>query len=143
MKRGSNRFILILILLFTGGVCLAQADMNATSQVEIIQDEKVGVLLEKHIKINETLKTMEGFRIQIFSDSGNNSKTRAQTVQEEVAARFPEIGVYLSFKSPNYRIRVGDFRTRLDAQRFLTDISVDYPNAFIVNDMINLPKQIN
>lgn len=143
MKRGSNRFILILILLFTGGVCLAQVDTMAAQQVEIIQDDKVDLLLEKHIKINEALKTMEGYRIQIFSDSGNNSKTRAQTVQEEVAARFPEMGVYLSFKSPNYRIRVGDFRTRLDAQRFLTDISVDYPNAFIVNDMINLPKQTN
>ena len=143
MKRGSHRFILILTLLFLGGSCLAQADTMASRQVEIIQDDKVGLLLEKHIKINETLKKMEGFRIQIFSDSGNNSKTRAQAVQEEVAARFPEMGIYLSFKSPNYRIRVGDFRTRLDAQRFLTDISVEYPNAFIVNDMINLPKQIN
>lgn len=143
MKRGSHRFILILTLLFLGGGCLAQLDTMASRQVEIIQDDKVGLLLEKHIKINETLKTMEGFRIQIFSDSGNNSKTRAQAVQEEVAARFPEMGIYLSFKSPNYRIRVGDFRTRLDAQRFLTDISVEYPNAFIVNDMINLPKQTN
>jgi hypothetical protein len=139
----SHRFILFTALLFLGMGCLAQADTMASRQVEIIQDDKVGLLLEKHIKINETLKTMEGFRIQVFSDSGNNSKTRAQAVQEEVAARFPELGIYLSFKSPNYRIRVGDFRTRLDAQRFLTDISVEYPNAFIVNDMINLPKQTN
>lgn len=81
---------------------------------------------------------VSGYRF--FSDSGNNSKNKAQSVQEEIQMRFQGIGVYLTFKSPNYKVRVGDFRTKLDAQRFLIELTADYPNAFIVADQINLPK---
>ena len=82
---------------------------------------------------------MDGFRIQIFFDSGNNSKTKAQSIYEEFKAKYPDIGAYLSFKSPNYKVRVGDFRTRLDAQRFLNEIIAEYPSAWIVADMIRFP----
>jgi hypothetical protein len=61
-------------------------------------------------------------------------------VHDEFKSRYPGVGVYLTFKTPNYRIRTGDFRTKLDAQRFLIELTADYPNAFIVEDQISLPK---
>jgi hypothetical protein len=100
----------------------------------------VYLLVSKHIQINQNRKSMEGYRIQIFFDSGNNSKTKAQSIYEGFKAKYPDVRAYLSFKSPNYKVRVGDFRTRLDAQRFLNDIIDEYPNAWIIADMINLPK---
>ena len=110
---------------------------------EIVQDERIDMLVQKHIRINQVLNTMDGFRIQLFSDSGNNSKNKAQAVHDEIQSRYPHLGVYLTFKSPNYKVRIGDFRTKLDAQRFLIELTGDYPNAFIIADQINLPKQIN
>jgi hypothetical protein len=130
-------FVSILILPWMG---LSQNSLTATGKSEIIQDQRVDVLLNKHIRINELNKTIEGFRIQIFSDSGNNSKASAQSLRDEFMGKYPSLGVYLTFKSPNYKVRIGDFRTRLDAQRWLNDISVDFPNAFIVTDQINLPN---
>ncbi len=118
---------------------MAQDAASVHGGVEIICDPRLDQLLDKHQKINNALKTMNGFRIQLLSVSGNNSKGQAQTLQEELKSRFTDTGVYLSFKSPNYRVRLGDFRTRLDAQRYLMDILIDYPQAFIVNDLINLP----
>lgn len=106
----------------------------------IVKDDRVDELVSKHIQVNQNLRFIDGFRIQVYSDSGNNSKTRAQQMKEELEARFPGLGVYISFKSPNYKVRVGDFRTRLDAQRFLNELVADYPNAFIITDQINLPK---
>jgi hypothetical protein len=96
--------------------------------------------VSKHIQINQNRKGIDGFRIQIFFDSGNNSKTRAKSVYESFLAKYPNIGTYLTFKTPNYKVRVGDFRTKLDAQRFLNGILTDYPNAWIIEDQINLPK---
>jgi hypothetical protein len=106
----------------------------------IIQDHRVEVLVMKHVKINQVTKAMDGFRIQLFSDSGNNSKGSAQTVYDEFVLKYPTVGAYLTFKSPNYKVRIGDFRIRLDAQRFLNELTVDYPNAFIVAETINLPR---
>jgi hypothetical protein len=56
-------------------------------------------------------------------------------------AKYSKVGAYLTFQEPNYRIRVGDFRSRMDAQRFLHKITDAYPNAFIVKDNeINYPS---
>ena len=111
-----------------------------SGNIRLIQDDKVDLLVSKHIQINQNRKGIDGFRIQIFFDSGNNSKTRAQTIYETFLSKYPNIGAYLTFKSPNYKVRVGDFRTKLDAQRFLNEILPDYPNAWIIDDQINLPK---
>lgn len=130
----------VLLLLALPVILRAQHHAADTVKGGIIQDARVDLLVGKHIQVNESLKTMEGFRIQLFSDSGNNSKTKAQAAHDEFQSRFPDIGVYLTFKSPNYKVRVGDFRTKLDAQRFLNEITADYSNAFIITDQINLPK---
>ena len=39
-----------------------------------------------------------------------------------------------------YRVRVGDFRTRLEAEKFLRKISRKYPGAWVIQDYINFPK---
>ena len=132
--------LILLTLLIRVNTALAQDQNTTNGKTEIIQDSRVDLLVKKHIQINQTLSTMDGFRIQVFSDSGTNSKTKAQSVQSELQSKFPEMGVYLTFKSPNYRVRIGDFRTKLDVQRFLMVLTGDYPNAFIVADQINLPK---
>ncbi|MEI7980705.1 MAG: SPOR domain-containing protein [Bacteroidota bacterium] len=106
----------------------------------VMEDPRVEILIRKHIQIYQTLKTIDGFRIQLFSDSGNNSKMNAQAVYDEFILKHPRIGAYLTFKSPNYKVRIGDFRTKLDAQRFLNELATDYPNAFIVAESINLPQ---
>jgi hypothetical protein len=133
----STVIFLFLLGIFPGNTSAQKAD-TITGTLQINQDMRVNVLLNKHIEINQVKQTIDGFRIQVFFDSGNNSKSKAQAALDEFVARYPKIMAYLTFKSPNYKVRVGDFRTRLDAQRFLNEIIADYPNAFIITDQINL-----
>lgn len=130
----------LFFLLFRINPICAQEYRVADDKAEIVQDARVDSLVMKHILINQVLNTMDGFRIQVFSDSGINSKNKAQSVCDEFRNRFPGQGVYLTFKSPNYKVRIGDFRTKLDAQRFLIELTADYPNAYIIADQINIPK---
>ena len=133
---------MVVLFLLSGPAVVGWAQDNKKEKgyIQVIQDDKVDLLVSKHIQINQNRKGIEGYRIQIFFDSGNNSKTKAQSIYEGFKAKYPEIRAYLSFKSPNYKVRVGDYRTRLDAQRFLNDIIIEYPNAWIISDLINLPK---
>ncbi|MEI6456362.1 MAG: SPOR domain-containing protein [bacterium] len=140
MKIVTIYFILFAGTLFFPQLSFTQVAGSDSGKVEFIQDEKVGLLVSKHITINQNMGTIDGYRVQIFSDSGNNSKTQAQAASDGFVAKYPNVNAYLTFKSPNYRVRVGDFRSRLDAQRFLSEITDDYPNAFIISDNINLPK---
>jgi phage-related protein len=132
--------ILIALVLATMPKAWSQEQAKDTQNIRIYQDQRLDELVQKQIKINETNSNLEGYRIQIYSDSGNNSKTRAQAAMDDFLSKHPGVRAYLVFKSPNYKVKVGDFRTRLDALKYLSEISADYQNAFIISDQINLPQ---
>lgn len=110
------------------------------TNVQIIQDDRVDTLIQKHICLNENTNDLAGYRIQIFFESGNYSKNRANKAIEEFYEKFEDIPAYLSFKEPYYKVRVGDYRTKIDAQRVLQKIIREYPNAIYVKETINPPR---
>lgn len=129
-----NRFFTTLIL-----VLLVTALKAQNEHAELIQDKRVDLLVDKHIFLNRHQFTLSGWRIQIFFDSGANSKRKATDALRQFNERYPETDAYLSFKEPYYRVRVGDFRSRLEAEGFLRKVQAEYPNAFATNDFINPP----
>ena len=99
------------------------------------------------IEIDELLKEeakngsrINGFTILIFSGSGANSKYNAHTRQTEFKTLFPEYVSHLTWKSPNYEVRIGDFRTKIEAEKVMHEIRGDYPSAIVRADKIELPE---
>lgn len=137
MKKNRLCFLLTLLLLVIGGSLSAKS--LAEGKTEVIADPRLEKMVEHYRKYNAAHPEIPGFRIQILSESGAHSKARDQSAPYRFRQQYPETSVYRSFKSPNYRVRIGDFRTRLEAQRFLIDLSADYPNAFIIADQISFP----
>lgn len=134
MKSFFFTIVATIVVVFFNSTVFAQ-------KVEIIADAKISSLVAKHIAFNENRKGIKGFRIQIFFDSGNNSKSNAVSAMKEFTNKYSEIGAYLTFNEPNFKVRVGDFRTRLDAKRLLAKIIDEFPNSFIViEDNVNMPS---
>ena len=133
------RFKVAIILNVLFIICF-RAVSQPVGTITINKDYRVDYLLEKHLAIAKYEQTIDGFRVQIFFDSGNNSQTNANNSRTEFLRRYPDVPAYVSFDSPYYKVRVGDFRTRLEAQQFLNTISPIYTNAFIVLGQINYPK---
>jgi len=130
-------FFLIFILSGTKGI---YSQNNVSKQkVTVIQDPRIISLVEKHIYLNEKQK-IAGWRVQIFFESGNNSKSRAHSKKGLFLAMYPDMGVYLMFQSPYYKVRVGDFRSRMDAEGFKQKLLGEFPDAFVVKDEINFPE---
>jgi len=142
MRNRGIIFIFLWAVLLPFGKATAQQDQTKQGHLEIIQDSRVNELLEKHITLNRAHQTLDGYRIQIFFDAGNYSRNNAYRVRDEFLSRSPDstIAVYISFKEPYYRVRAGDFRTRMEAEGFLKRVKPDFPNAFLIRDQINLPK---
>ena len=109
-------------------------------KIKLIEPEEVTTLINKHISYNASRNGMDGYRIQIFFDSGNHSKSRAYAKKSNFILKYPHIRAYITYSSPNYRVRVGDFRTKLDAERFKQEIIEDYPSAFSIPEEINMPS---
>ena len=111
-----------------------------TGRVEIIQDSRIAALVEKHIAINEKQKGIPGYRVQIFF--GSNRKD-ALKMKADFLNKYSKINAYTKYDEPYFKVRVGDYRTQLKAQKFHKEISGNFPNAFIVQDLIILPFLID
>ncbi|OYT17673.1 MAG: hypothetical protein B7C24_01355 [Bacteroidetes bacterium 4572_77] len=130
-------FFLSLFVLSLGHFSYTQNEpLNQTSNIDD--------LLALHKSICKTDSLISGYRVQIFFESGNYSKDKALQTAEEFQESFPNTPYYLSFNEPYYRIRVGDYRTLIEAKGFLSKVLRQYPSAFEVKDLVYfpaLPKQ--
>lgn len=124
---------LLLIFALAGVKLLAQQ-----GYVKVSAPPQLDTLL-KISRNNPQLQPIEGFRIQIFMESGNTAVERAQAAMARYIEAFPEDKTYLSFGQPYYRVRVGDFRTRLEAEGRLQQVSRLFSQAFVIKDVIEPP----
>lgn len=85
---------------------------------------------------NSTVK-IKGYRIQASLD---RDKNRINQLRAEYLSRFSEQPAYIDFLAPNFRLRIGDFRSKLDAHAYLDKIKAIFPDAVIVMDDIDLPR---
>lgn len=115
----------------------SNAQVTADSgKIELVQDNKITDLLSKHIEINSK-SSINGYRIKIHFGS---DRTKAREVKMKFLAKFPEVPAYEKYDVPNHNIRVGDFRTKLEAYKFLKEIQIEFPSAFLVRDDIEFPS---
>lgn len=114
----------------------AQKAIADTGKVEFVQDYKVQELLNKHVEINSKAP-IKGYRVKIHFGSDKN---KAREIKGNFIAKFPDVPAYEKYDQPNFNIRVGDFRTKLEAYKFLKEVQVEFPSAFLVQDEIELPK---
>ncbi len=132
------KLILTILFCLTSICCFSQSD----GYVIVEQDERIEQLIKRQREIHVADSTIDGYRIQIFMESGNDAVEHANTVIEEFKEKYPDIPIYLVFGQPYYRLRVGDFRTRLEAEKAFQTLSADYKKAFITSDRIYLPYNV-
>jgi hypothetical protein len=124
---------IFLVSIFFINPLFAQKD---TGKVEFIQDYKIKELQAKHIDVNAKTP-INGYRIKIHFGS---DKTKAKEVKAKFIAKFPNIPAYEKYDQPNFNIRVGDYRTKLEAYKIFKEIQVEFPSSFIVSDEIEFPE---
>ncbi len=134
------RFFVFCACLFTLSSLTAQEEAVTNGKVEYVQDVRINELTDYYKKVNEKDQSVDGYRVQIFFDSGSNSKKRASDAMDEFISKYPNSRVFLSFKSPYYRVRVGNFRTLAEAVGYQKKILADYPNAFPVKEKISFKE---
>ena len=153
MLKISMRASVFTILLITGLQLSAQPQHKAP-ETQVIKQKKrpVKVLDSSSIYMEKeiaqylqmmdsldrlTLKT-NGYRIQIFSASGPNARQDALLKQSEFLKLYSHNSAYTRWSYPNWVVRLGDFRTRLEAQEFHHEIREMFPASFIVKDEIKV-----
>jgi hypothetical protein len=113
--------LILLTLLFTNNEVFAQT-------ITVEQDEKFEQLLNEKRKVNASLTVNDRWKIQIFTGNNENSKREFITFKKENK----DFDATIVFHTPVYKVWVGNYKTRIEAERNLKEIKATYPNAFLI-----------
>jgi hypothetical protein len=145
--------IFTIILIYLVGKSSAQTFVKTSDlfrnsnkgHLNIIQDPALDTLISRYILLNKNQEEkigyagIEGFRIQIYASLDLNAKVESSNIEIEFKDQFPDIDTYRIFAEPRwYKVRVGNFRSRVEAYKSYLIISKKYPASDLVRDIINL-----
>lgn len=94
----------------------------------IKQDAKFEQLLSEKRKINNSIIVNERYKIQVFSGSSDGARKALSNCKQE----FPTLDGTIIFNTPNYKVWIGNFRTRIEAEHYIVDLRKKYPNLLLI-----------
>ena len=102
-------------------------------------NKKLDAILDTISLKNKSIRYANGFRIQIYV--GNDRKA-ADDAKIYTYQTYPEIYPYLSYQQPIYKVKIGDFLNRMDAERYFVTIKENFPSAMILPDRVEIKRGI-
>lgn len=116
---------------------LSATDSITHATVLIHQDKRIEALL-----LNKKSLTVSGFRVQVFSSNiQRTAKNNAFGIEKQILEVFPNQAVYVNYTSPFWKVRVGDFKTKTEAQNFRNQLIESLPA--LKSEIYVVPEQIN
>jgi hypothetical protein len=136
-----QKILLIAIIGCFSLSAFAQAD--STSSIVIHKDPRIDMLVKKQAQINEETtrdarRSAPGFRIQVINTSDRNAAISAKT---KIYQLYPELKAYLLYQSPYFRLRVGNFKEKEDADDYLKALSKQFTNVYLVRDIVEIKPE--
>ena len=128
--------VLFLFLLF-----LVRAQAEAFAQDRAGEDcasdltMKVSAMLDSITAENFKASRIQGFRILLYSGNEREAAVRAK---ETAYGIFPKADVYMAYSAPTFKVRLGDFYSRLDAWQQLLKLRSQFPQAVITNEIVTV-----
>lgn len=136
--------LLALLLLLTASWAHAQSDpkvfrptqtngSTTEGRITIHQSDRINGLMTDYGARKRSLK---GYRVQIYLGDRNT----AEEMRRSFLVKYPDVPAYLSYLAPNFRVRVGDQRDRISAEKLRDDLRTQFPGLYVVPDDIEQPR---
>ena len=127
-------------LLLLLSIILLSVNLKANDTIIVRKDPRFDILTDKQAEINKRTSMItssglyKGFRIQVLSTT---SRDQANQVKSDLLNRFTEEKTYLQYHSPYFKVRIGNFINKDDAEKFRLKLNKLYPQGvYVVEDLI-------
>jgi hypothetical protein len=125
---------LLILFLLTGFFAVAN------DSIIVKKDPRLDILSAKQAIINKRSSMMtpnglyRGFRVQVLSTRARDEAFKTKSM---LLSSFPEAKTYVMYQSPSFKVRIGNFLKREDAEKFRKQLAFFFPQgAYIVEDEI-------
>ena len=136
-------FFLINNFLFGQLVSKSFYDVEFFRDTLFTHNDEGNVVITEDAKLEQTITNFSRaykrqpekiWRVQIYFGSGITGRVAAQTIKSNFEAKHPGVPAYLVFEEPYFKVRVGAFSKRIDAERLKAQLLEDYDKLFIIED---------
>jgi hypothetical protein len=124
-------FILLVFIVFLQNNLEAQTE-DGTVRIE--SSAHIDQMLAQKKSYNKSLEKFQGFKIQIYY----GSEKECYEVKEEFKSLYPEIATSIIFSTPQWKLQIGNYRTRLEADHSMVSIKKEYPSAIVLATEIDI-----
>jgi len=140
------RTLLVIISVFVVFSADAQNTRLELTELGIFSKEDFGqakVYFNQEAQLNDiivskvhTKKNRQVWRVRIYFGSGKNARSTAQSTRNSFVAKYPDIRADIDYPSPYFKVLVGSFKTRIEAESFRKKLGREYPNSRV--ELINI-----
>ncbi len=120
----------------------ATAVAQTRGTVTVVKDARIDTLIAKRLELSRNGSSAaaavnssgNGYRVQFFISS---NRTEAYAAQTKFNGLYPDYKTYIIYSDPNFKVRAGDFRTKLEATRLMEQLRGQFTSLFIISEKIN------
>ena len=106
---------------------------HTVNSIQVHSDKRIDHLIE----IEKRTDQINGYRLQICFDSNKDIVDRAR---DKFLKIYPLTDTYITFENPHFNLKVGDFRSRIDAEKIKRNIFGEFVICLIHEELVNLPR---
>ena len=122
---------LLAFILMIPGILLSQENEG---DIRVESSASVKELIAKKIAFNKEQNSFPGYKIQIYY----GSEKECYEIKDEFTSLFPDIPTSIIFSTPQWKLQVGEYRSRLEADKSIQSIKKEYPSAIVLATEIEL-----
>jgi hypothetical protein len=132
-------FIILTLGYIPVGSFAQKPEEPRSGKLTIYQPAEVDTLLSRVYFSNTPKSALKGFRVQIYSGS---NRIDANKIKADFLETYFGEKIYFDYKQPYYKVRIGDYRTKAEAQKMYQMLLLDprFNGVLIVPDEINFPE---
>jgi hypothetical protein len=133
-----------IFISFLSFLIICTASAQDTTAVIVHKDARLDALVKKQAAINSAVKkatarTMRGYRLLVVN---TNKRDEAIAAKTKIYTYFPDLKAYLSYQSPYFKLKAGNFPTRDEAEKYRKQLNGMFPKGvFIINDIIEVKPE--
>jgi len=126
-----NVILTLILVIFTNFFGFSQIEEGV---VTVESSPEIKTIINKKINYNKSNPSIEGYRIQLF----NGNESGANDTRNKFLALFPNTPTSLDWDSPEWKVRVGKYKTRLEVDKAIEEIKKAFGYAIVVKMKIRL-----
>lgn len=114
------------------GFFVLKTTLTVFGQISLSSDERLSRAVSNRLK-----RDIYGYRIQLAFDY---DKPKVDLIRQSFLSQFPHIETYITFEAPNFNLKVGNFRTQIEAELVKEKMVLQYPLNNILKEKIAMPS---